>query len=167
MPTCLKILEQEHNYLISLIVLWKNHPLWLKATLGAEKTEGDVFAKLILLISGMTNVIKSSPFYSNATSLMEQIAEIQTHSQKVNNIFFLLKTTQPIWDTFFFQLYWGIKDKWIYNIFKVYIYNSFNCYRCLVLSCLYKKKQNKNIWFWRERNGFLYALNIFSEEFCI
>lgn len=52
---------------------------WLKATLEVDRAQRDRFAKLNLLINGMTNVTTNSSFYSSTVSLVEKIAEIQTH----------------------------------------------------------------------------------------
>ena len=74
----LKVLAQEYSYsdTFDSYSLWKNHTLWLKATLGADRADGDGFAKLIILINGIKNVKTNLSFYSSTISLMEKIAEI-------------------------------------------------------------------------------------------
>ena len=75
-----RVLEwaQEYSYsdTFDSYSLWKNHTLWLKATLGADRADGDGFAKLIILINGIKYVKTNLSFFSNTMSLMEKIAEI-------------------------------------------------------------------------------------------
>lgn len=72
--TYLKVLAQEYSYFDTFdsYSVWKNHTLWLKATLGADRADGDGFAKLIILINGMTNVTTNLSFHSSTMLLMEK-----------------------------------------------------------------------------------------------
>ena len=85
--TYLKVLAQEYSYsdTFDSYSLWKNHTLWLKATLGADRADGDGFVKLIILINGIKNVKTNLSFFSNTMSLMEKIAEIYrpTHIESI------------------------------------------------------------------------------------
>lgn len=72
--TYLKVPTQECSYsdIFDSYFLWKNHTLWLKATLGADRADGDGFVKLIILINGMKNVKTNLSFYSSTMSSMEK-----------------------------------------------------------------------------------------------
>ena len=66
--TYLKVLAQECSYFIPLISVWRNHTLWLKATLGADRADGDGFAKLIILINDKCDNKLILPFKYNVAN---------------------------------------------------------------------------------------------------